>query len=185
MARGGRLSVYHVGAGMQCPKWGRERVICGRRRARAGCNVRLIYRLIDFRSGEQSCWNVLPVRNPHVRHIKKRTNNTGIYNFFFLKSASRAFINRMHIYTITSTTHILLTSVHLPVPLSCINHISFLIFQADDELGHLGIFHQKPISAMLELTPLKLPLLDPPPPPLPVIFPLPGPDSIASSASIS
>lgn len=85
MARGGRLSVYHVGAGMQCPKWGRERVICGRRRARAGCNVRLIYRLIDFRSGEQSCWNVLPVRNPHVRHIKKRTNNTGIYNFFFLK----------------------------------------------------------------------------------------------------
>lgn len=105
--------------------------------------------------------------------------------FFFKKSASRTFINRMHIYTITSTTHILLTSVHLPVPLSCINHISFLIFQADDELGHLGIFHQKPISAMLELTPLKLPLLDPPPPPLPVIFPLPGPDSIASSASIS
>lgn len=31
MARGGRLSVYHVGAGMQCPEWGRERVICGRR----------------------------------------------------------------------------------------------------------------------------------------------------------
>lgn len=82
MARGGRLSVYHVGAGMQCPEWGRERVICGKRRARAGCGVRLIYRLIDFRSGEQSCWNV-PVRNPHVRHIKKRTNNTGIYNFFF------------------------------------------------------------------------------------------------------
>lgn len=75
--------------------------------------------------------------------------------------------------------------MHLPVPLSCINHISFLIFQADDEPGHLGIFRQKPISAMLELTPLKLPLLDPPPPPLPVIFPLPGPDSIASSASIS
>lgn len=70
MARGARRSVYHVGAGMQCPEWARERVICDRRWARAGCGVRLIYRLIDFTSGEQSCWNVR-CEIPHVRHIKK------------------------------------------------------------------------------------------------------------------
>lgn len=49
MARGARRSVYHVGAGMQCPEWARERVICDRRWARAGCGVRLIYRLSILR----------------------------------------------------------------------------------------------------------------------------------------
>lgn len=137
---------------------------------------------IDFSSGEQSCWNVR-CEIPMCATLKKEQIRVFTYNFKKKKKAPRVHLFIACIYTIT--THILRTSMHLPVPLSCINHISFLIFQADDRPGHLGIFRQKPISAMLELTPLKLPLLDPPPPPLPVIFPLPGPDSIASSASIS
>lgn len=181
MARGGRLSVYHVGAGMQCPEWGRERVICGRRWARAGCGVRLIYRL-----------SILGVVNRAVGSCGAKspmcaTSKKNKYEYLLIIKKKKKLLACIYliacIYTIT--THTLRTSMHLPVPLSCINHISFLIFQADDGPGHLGIFRQKPISAMLELTPLKLPLLDPPPPPLPVIFPLTGPDSIASSASIS
>lgn len=83
MARGGRLSVYHVGAGMQCPKWGRERVICGRRRARAGCNVRLIYRLIDFRSGEQSCGTSCRCEIPMCATSKKEQIIRVFITFFF------------------------------------------------------------------------------------------------------